>query len=179
MYAAEAALFFAEQKVMEMSEYSRVQERAEKRRIASGVKLSVFGLLLCWVPFLGVLLSSVGFVKVMSSTTARYRARQRSGTAIAALILAVSLAVTTAEVYQYTHNPWLLDDLGSWVLDRLTGGDYSGSYDYSNQYNPSMGMSDDLYAQGYTPSGYYDESGAFVPYAEADGAPDGEYETGG
>ena len=161
-----------------MSEYTRGQEREEKRRISAGMRTSVFACLLCWVPFLGVLLASAGVVKVFGTITRRYQKKFRVGAIVSLIALVLALFMTTFEVYQYFHNPWLIDDVKSWFLDTVTGGEYSG-YDYSNNTVPSMGMSDDLYNSNYTADGYYNDQGEFVPYAEASTAPVSSDETGG
>lgn len=161
-----------------MSEYTRGQEREEKRRIGAGMRTSVFACLLCWVPFLGVILASAGVVKVFGTITRRYQKKFRIGVAVSLIALVLTLSVTTLEVYQYFHNPWLIDDVKSWFLGAVTGGEYDG-YDYSDRMNPSMGMSDDLYNSNYTADGYYNDQGEFVPYAEASTAPVGSDETGG
>ena len=161
-----------------MSEYTRGQEREEKRRIGAGMRTSVFACLLCWVPFLGVILASAGVVKVFGTITRRYQRKFRVGVAVSLIALALTLFMTTFEAYQYFHNPWLVDDVKSWLLGAVTGGEYDG-YDYSNRTNPSMGMTDDLYNGNYTADGYYNDKGEFVPYAEASAAPVGSDETGG
>ena len=161
-----------------MSEYTRGQEREEKRRIGAGVRTSVFACLLCWVPFLGVILASAGVVKVFGTITRRYQKKFRIGAAVSLIALVLTLSVTTFEVYQYFHNPWLIDDVKSWFLGAVTGGEYDG-YDYSDRMNPSMGMTDDLYNSNYTADGYYNDKGEFVPYAEASTAPVSSDETGG
>ena len=145
-----------------MSEYTRGQEREEKRRISAGMRTSVFACLLCWVPFLGVLLASAGVVKVFGTITRRYQKKFRVGAIVSLIALVLALFMTTFEAYQYFHNPWLIDDVKSWFLDTVTGGEYSG-YDYSN----------------YTADGYYNDQGEFVPYVEASTAPVGSDETGG
>jgi|GEM_PF-5741179 len=163
-----------------MSEFSRAQEREEKRRISGGMKTSVFALLLSWVPFLGVLLGSIGFVRVTGSITRRHRGKRRLGVLLTLLILIVALAATTFEIYAYTHTPWIFDDLRIWFMDRLTDGAWhGGGYSDSAQLSPGMGMNSGLYAQGYTPEGYYNERGEFVPYAEAQQTTVNENETGG
>lgn len=164
-----------------MSEFSRAQEREEKRRIGSGVKTSVFALLLSWAPFLGVLLGSVGFVKITGSVTRRYRGRRRTGMLFALFVLIAALALTTWEVYVYTHEPWIVDDAKDWFMDRLTGGAWygGGGYDYSTQQSYGMGMDSGAFIQGYTPDGYYNEQGEFVPYADGGQPVVGENETGG
>ena len=163
-----------------MSEFSRSQERDEKRRINSGMKTSVFALLLCWAPFLGVLIGSVGFVKVAGSVTRRHRAKRRRGLALAFIALVLALAATTWEVYTYTHNPWIVSDVKGWVMDRLTGGAwYDSGYDYSAPATQGMGLDGGAYTQGYTPEGYYNEQGELVPYAEPGETQVGEDETGG
>lgn len=161
-----------------MSEYSRGQEREEKRRIASGVKTSVFGLILCWVPVLGALLSSIGFVRVCGTITQRYRKRFRTGLLVTLIILIISLSVLTFEVYQYTHYPWIVDDMSNWFMERILG-QYTDSYDYGGQYVPSMGMDDVLYSGAYNENGYYNDRGEFIPYAEADMQAVPDNETGG
>ena len=163
-----------------MSEFSRAQEREEKRRINGGMKASVFALLLCWVPFLGVLIGSVGFVKVAGSVTRRYRGKRRLGMLLALLALVLALAATTWEVYTYVTSPWVVGDIRSWIMDRVTGGAwYEGGYDYGVQPSQGMGMNDGAYVQGYTPEGYYNEQGELVPYADAGETQVGEDETGG
>ena len=126
-----------------MSEYTRGQEREEKRRISAGMRTSVFACLLCWVPFLGVILASAGVVKVFGTITRRYQKKFRVGAAVSLIALVLTLFMTTFEAYQYFHNPWLVDDGKSWLLGAVTGGEYDG-YDYSDRMTPSMGMSDDF-----------------------------------
>ncbi len=161
-----------------MSEYTRSQEREEKRRIASGVRLGVFACILCWVPFLGVLIASTGVIKIFGTITRRYQKSFRRGMAFCLLALVLALSMTTVEVYQYFHNPWLLDDVKSWLMGAVTDGVYVG-YDYSDQRMPSMGMNDALYDSNYTADGYYNDQGEFIPYVEASASPVGEDETGG
>ena len=163
-----------------MSEFSRAQEREEKRRIDGGMKTSAFALLLCWVPFLGVILGSVAFVRVTASITRRYQSKRRIGILLALIALILALALTTYEVYVYTHTPWVVDDARNWFMDHLTGGAaYENNYHYDAQQSPGMGMSQDPYVQGYTPDGYYNEQGELIPYAEAQHETVGENETGG
>ena len=69
-----------------MSEYTRGQEREEKRRISAGVRTSVFACLLCWVPFLGVILASAGVVKVFGTITRRYQKKFRVGAAVSLIV---------------------------------------------------------------------------------------------
>ncbi|NLG24930.1 MAG: hypothetical protein GX558_06215, partial [Clostridiales bacterium] len=59
----------------EMANLSRSQEREERVKMGRGMLTSIFGLIFCWVPLLGLLLSSVGFVKVSMRLTTRHRAR--------------------------------------------------------------------------------------------------------
>ncbi len=163
-----------------MSEFSRAQEREERRRINSGMKVSISALLLSWLPFLGVLLGSIGFVKVAGSVTRRYRGKRRLGLLLAVLALVVALAATAFEVYTYVHNPWVLSDMRNWFMDRLTGGSWDAAgYDYSAQPLPGMGQNGGAYVQGYTPEGYYNEKGELIPYAEPEQAEVGEDERGG
>ena len=163
-----------------MSEFSRAQEREEKRRIGGSVKTSVFTLLLCWAPFLGVVLGSVAYVRAAGSVTRRRRGKRRLAMLLALIALVAALALTTWEVYIYTHEPGIVDDVKNWFMDRLTGGAWYGGYDYSAQ--PSsygMGMDGGAFVQGYTPEGYYNAQGEFVPYATAQPAQVGADETGG
>ena len=162
-----------------MSEFSRAQERDEKRRINSGVKTSIFALLLSWVPFLGVLLGSIGFVRVSSAVTRRHRSKRRASILLTLIVLIIALALTTWEIYTYLHNPWIIDEARNWFMDRITGGAwYETGYDYStDQYG--MGQTDGAYVQGYTPYGYYNEQGELVPYADAQQETVGKDETGG
>lgn len=161
-----------------MSEYTRGQEREEKRRINAGIRLGVFACILCWVPFLGVIISSAAVIKILGTITRRYQKKLRTAAVFSLIALMLTLAVTTAEVYQFYHNPWLIEDVKSWFMGAVTDGAYGG-YDYSGSSVPSMGMDDRLYSDQHTSDGYYNDQGEFVPYAEASTSPVGEDETGG
>ena len=154
-----------------MSQYNRGFERDEQHRLNSALILGICGIVLSWVPFLGVILSSIGFVKALSCLARRKKGRQVIIRTVCTLGLAISLAVTAFEVYSYVRNPDILSELAM----KLTGTQVQEQQ--GTVY--SMGEGEGPYAQGYTEQGYYNEKGELVPYAEAEDVIVGKDEMGG
>ena len=121
---------------------TRGQEREERRALGKGMRTSVIGAVLCWLPLVGLLLSSIGFVQVNRRITNAHRKRQRVYVIVSLLILILCTGVLVTEAYVYTHDPYLVNDMKEWVLDKITGGSYYGGYyyydstyqEYSEQY---------------------------------------------
>ena len=154
-----------------MSQYNRGFERDEQHRLNSALILGICGIVLSWVPFLGVILSSIGFVKALSCLARRKKGRQVIIRTVCTLGLAISLAVTAFEVYSYVRNPDILSELAM----KLTGTQVQEQQ--GTVY--SMGEGEGPYAQGYTEQGYYNEKGELVPYAKAEDVVVGKDEMGG
>ncbi len=128
------------------------------------VTTSIVALFLCWVPVLGILLAAIGFIGVMRTITERYRKRFAASLIAVVLILVICAGVLTAEVYAYSRDPNLLSNVGTWLLETITGEhaddyNYSGGVDYTNYGAQGLGMNSDLYIDGY-----YDADGNFISY---------------
>ena len=137
-----------------MAKLTRAQEREERRRMSRSVTTSVAALFLCWLPVVGILLAAIGFIGVMRTITEKHKKRFVVSLIATVLILVVCAGVLTAEVYSYSRNPDMLSDLGTNLLEMITGEyaddyNYSGGMDYSDYEMPGLGMNSDLYTGGY------------------------------
>jgi len=149
-----------------MARLSRAQEKEEKRKIGKGLTTSVAALFLCWLPVVGVVLAAVGFIGIMGSITERYKKKFVISLIASVLILAVCVGVLTFEVFAYSRDPDILQNTGTWLLEVITGEyaddyNYLGGEDYSYDEYPGLGMSDELYSEGF-----YDAEGNFISYGD-------------
>ena len=112
-----------------MALLSRSQEREETRRMNRGVTTSIFALLLCWVPGLGILLAAIGFIGVMRCITERYAKQFAISITAVSIILAICTGVLTYEVYAYSRDPDIIENTGEWLLEVITG-EYADDYNY-------------------------------------------------
>ena len=125
-----------------MLDLSKAQEREERRGLGRGMVVSIFGLLFCWVPLLGLLLAGLGFGRVASRVTGRHKGRKAGYCFMSFLILAAATAVLMAECYFYVQNPNIIQEAGMKVYTLLTGETElpSGEDDgYEYEYNPQGG----------------------------------------
>lgn len=129
---------------------SKSQERDERRGLGRGMVTAIYGLLFCWIPLLGLLLSSVGYGRIVSRVTVRHKTRRRLYAAAAFLMLVVSTGVLMAECYFYVQNPNLPQELGMRAYTWLTGESQLPGADDSLQ------AFDEVYAPGVD----YDQTGA-------------------
>ena len=129
---------------------TRSQEREERRALGRGMRTSIFALILFWVPLLGLILSSVGFIRINRRITNVHRKRQRVYVVISLVILLICTAALFYEAWIYTHEPYIFTDIKNSILERLTDGGYYGGYYYY----------DDTYEQ-YTQQ-YYENEGAYT-----------------
>lgn len=104
-----------------MLDISKAQEREERHGLGRGMVVSVFGLLFCWVPLLGLLLAGVGFCKVISRVTVRHKTRRALYTVVSFLILAAVTAALMGECYLYVQNPNIIRETGMRVYTWVTG----------------------------------------------------------
>lgn len=149
-----------------MARLSRAQEKEERRKIGKGLTTSVVALFLCWLPVVGVILAAVGFIGVMGSITERYRKKFVFSLIATILILAICVGVLTFEIFAYSRDPNILENTGTWLLEVLTGEyaddyNYLGGEDYSGSDYQGLGMSDELYSNGF-----YDAEGNFISYGD-------------
>ena len=149
-----------------MARLSRAQEKEEKRKIGKGLTTSVAALFLCWLPVVGVILAAVGFIGIMGSITERYKKKFVVSLIASILILAVCVGVFTFEIFAYSRDPDILQNTGTWLLEALTGEssddyNYLGGEDYTGEDYQGLGMSDELYSNGF-----YDADGNFISYGD-------------
>ena len=140
-----------------MSHMSRSQEREERTKMGRGMLTSVFALFFCWVPILGIVLGSIGFIRIVTRVTRQFRTRFVVYLTASILILALCIGVLLGEIWIYSGNPNILSDTGMWLFQKVTGqtslpipteapiDNYMGGMDYSGMENPGMGLDDSLY----------------------------------
>lgn len=131
-----------------MAKYSKSHEREEREKMGRGFWHSLFGLLFCWVPGLGLLLSISGFVRQIVRITEKHRVRLALYLVAAIISLVLCVTVLVAEVFQYSRNPDLPHDVLEDVWQTLTGQSElpweaaSGGTDYSGYDQPGLGVLD-------------------------------------
>lgn len=137
--------------------YSRGQERDERAKLGTGLRLSVFGLIFCWLPFVGLILAAAGFIKIFVRITGRHKKRRAAYMAVSLVVLIACTGVLMGEVRAYINNPNIVQDTGMWLYTKLTGQselpgstlddtNYTGGIDYGE--SGGMGYDPNLYNTG-------------------------------
>lgn len=106
---------------MSMTKLSKGQEREERTKMGQGMICSVVGLLLCLVPFVNLILSAIGFVRICGRVTERHRVRRLVYLILSGVILVVSVGVLMGEIYIFSRRPTIMSDLGTLSLEVLSG----------------------------------------------------------
>ena len=101
--------------------YSRSHERAENAKISRGLWESLFGLLFCWLPGVGLILSVAGFCRQAVRMTEAYKVRRAISLILASVVLVAAIGVFVTEAYLYSRNPNIVGDTGLWLWQRVTG----------------------------------------------------------
>jgi hypothetical protein len=101
--------------------YSRSHERAENAKITRGLWESLFGLLLCWLPGVGLILSVAGFCRQAVRMTEAYKVRRAFSLILASVVLVAAIGVFVAEAYLYSRNPNIVGETGLWLWQKVTG----------------------------------------------------------
>jgi hypothetical protein len=104
-----------------MPKYSRSHERSERAKIARGMWESLFGLIFCWLPGVGLLLSVAGFCRQVVRLTEAYRVRRFFALVFASVVLVASIGALMGEAYLYSRNPAIVSDTGRWLWQKVTG----------------------------------------------------------
>lgn len=104
-----------------MPKYSRSHERSERAKIARGMWESLFGLIFCWLPVVGLLLSVAGFCRQVVRLTEAYRVRRALALMFASVVLVASIGALMGEAYLYSRNPAIVSDAGRWLWQKVTG----------------------------------------------------------
>jgi len=88
-----------------MMTMSKSQEREERSKLGRGMVLSLFGLIFCWVPVLGQLLTTVGFIQVIARFTQAHRVRQVVYSMISFVFVGASVGALMLTLWMYGQNP--------------------------------------------------------------------------
>lgn len=127
-----------------MPKYSRGHEREECTKMWRGFWHSTFGILFCWVPILGLVLSISGFARQVVRMTVKYRKRMALFTLYGLLSLVISIGAIVGGLYAYSRNPNILQDSATWAWTKLTGQPalpgQTPPTDYTGQSDPGLGV---------------------------------------
>lgn len=131
--------------------YSKGHERDENRRINKAIRHSLSGLLLCWLPFIGLLFAISGFLRVVVRVTRRHRVKKGVTTFLSLIVLALCLAALGAELYFYSRDPSLLNTYIHKAWYALTGEEQMPWLEDGSSSYPDYGLEpEDQYADyGY------------------------------
>lgn len=135
-----------------MPTYSKSHERDENRMMNKALAHSIIGLVLCWLPVIGLLFAVSGFLRMMARITQAHRVKRMLLTVLSTVVLLASIGVLGWEVYTYANDPDVLDDGMHKVWEAMTG---ETEYPWEQNFDDT-GAGDDLY--GYDPYAP-DESG--------------------
>lgn len=165
-----------------MPKYSKSFEREECAKMGRGLWHSIFALLLCWLPLVGLALAISGFVRQVVRMTVQHRARRVIFTIISFIVLVACIGVLVGEVYFYSRDPELPGKAALWVWQNVTGqenfpGADAGSAGYPMSEGDFTGYSEGDFT-GDMDAGLYDEGdlsdeGDFT--GEGDFADDGNF----
>lgn len=146
-----------------MANVSRSQDREERTKMGQGMIFAVAGLVLCWLPVVGLLLSIIGFIKLAVRITQRHKKRLVVYTIVGLLSLVVSTGALLGEVWVYSRNPNVLEEVKLWTWTKLTGQTtlpgqqaLTGGTDYTGLDYPGLGAE---YQEGVLDSGEGDAGG--------------------
>ncbi len=148
---------------------SNAQEREERIKLGQGLGWSIAAFLLCWLPFLNIIFSAVGFVRTSTRITIQHKKRRIIYTCVSLLVLVLCVAVFVGQIYVYVRRPTILTDLKNLSWNVLSG--TMTSDDAKNELigmvNGSAAPSDTgdgtSYPEGYVPEEGQDYSGMENP----------------
>ncbi len=104
-----------------MPKYSRSHERAESAKISRGLWESLFGLMLSWLPGVGLILSVAGFCRQAVRLTEAHRVKRFFAMAFASVALVAAIGILVGEAYLYSRNPDIVNQSGLWIWQKVTG----------------------------------------------------------
>ncbi len=136
-----------------------IQEREEQRALNNGMSRSIWGLLLCWLPLVGLLLSIIGFLKVAVRVTQQHRVRYVAFFTLSFIILAINIGTITGGIWVLTQRSEWVQDAKVKVLSALQLNDYL---------NPAPFVPEDNYNEGGYYEGNYNE-GEYIDPNSPDG----------
>jgi len=127
--------------------FSKQHEREEARLLRKGHVRSWIGLLLSWVPLVGLLFAAGGFLRCKVRLTRRYR-RKRSGYLLfASIALVIAIGANMAELWVYSRDPQIVERVGQRVWRFVVGENavtpgsdvVSGGTDYPDMDSAGLG----------------------------------------
>lgn len=126
-----------------MPKYSRGQERDECAKMWRGFWHSTFGIVFCWVPLVGLVLSISGFARQVVRMTDKYKKRWILFLAYGLLSLVISIGAITYGLYAYVQDSEVFTKIGTSVWTAITGqpslpGQLPPT-DYSGMADPGLG----------------------------------------
>lgn len=92
---------------------------AQRRKLGRGMVLSVAGVLICWIPGLGALLSLLGLFGVIAAYVPECRFRYPMYVLMSICCALVSVGVLMLMLYVYFGNPDLLSQVIAFVMTKL------------------------------------------------------------
>ncbi|MGI6172958.1 MAG: hypothetical protein ACOYI8_03560 [Christensenellales bacterium] len=94
-----------------METYSAAHEKEERRFMRSGFVRSLLGILLCWLPLVGQMLSISGYLRQAVRLTRKHRVRLAFATIFAVLSVVVSIGALCTELYVYAKRPDIVEQV--------------------------------------------------------------------
>lgn len=134
-----------------MEQYSKSYERDENRKMNKAFFRSLWGVLLCWAPLVGILFAAGGFVRMCVRLTRAHRVKRFFLTLFSLIVLLAVLGLQVAGAYYIIRDPAIVEEGLTRVWTTLTGqetlpgrapagGDF---YDYDYNDDP---YEDDVYS---------------------------------
>lgn len=156
-----------------MQEYSSAHERDENRLMNKAFGHSIAGLLLCWLPLVGLFFAISGFMRMMVRITEKHRAKRTLLLLFSIVVMMGSIGVLGYEIYEYSRNPSIVLKLTNDAWTALTGEQVPPWEDAAA---PNEDMSEPEYGRGLDP---YENDYDFNPYGDEDDGvdiPDQDYD---
>lgn len=101
--------------------FTKSHEREEGRRLRRGFVHSCIALALCWLPFIGLLLSADGFIRVMVRLTRRHKKRRTRALVFSFIVMCLCTGVLLGEVWVYSRDPDILSRTAGRVWTFIVG----------------------------------------------------------
>lgn len=157
-----------------MAKYSKAHERDESSKMWRGFWHSTFGILLCWVPGLGLILSISGFCRQVVRMTEKHRARWVVLLLYGLISLCVSIGAIFGGLYAYSQDQQVFIKYATMGWEKLTGQTalpgQQPVHDYTGNQNPGLGVLTDGTAAEDVP--LTDEEALLAPEGDASLLPD-------
>lgn len=128
-----------------MAKYSKAHERDESSKMGRGFWHSTFGILLCWAPGLGLLLSISGFCRQVVRMTEKHRVRWILLLLYGLISLCIAIGAMMYGLYEYSRDPQVFVKYATKGWQQLTGQTTLPGQlpvnDYTGNPNPGLGVS--------------------------------------